>query len=80
MNYGGSPVLDTPARKDEENIMAALKQSDRVGCIRLTITDSLLENLSTICEPFPELGVLVLLSRDNVQLNAFRWPPDFALD
>ena len=28
-------MLDTPARKDEENIMAALKQSDRVGCIRL---------------------------------------------
>ncbi len=58
--------------------MAALKQSDRVYSIALTVTNSLLENLSTISEPFSELEELVLLSRDNVQLtvpSAFRLGP-----
>ncbi len=71
-------MLDPPAPEDEENIMAALKQSDRVYSITLTVTNSLLENLSTISEPFSELEELVLLSRDNVQLtlpSAFRWGP-----
>ncbi|KAI9449833.1 hypothetical protein BJY52DRAFT_1359383 [Lactarius psammicola] len=52
LNYGGSPMLDPPAPEDEENIMAALKQSDRVSSINFTVTNLLLENLSTISEPF----------------------------
>ena len=78
MNYGGSPLLYPPAPEDEENIMAALKQSDRVGSVSLTITNSLLENLSTISEPFSELEELILLSQYNVQPTLprnFRWGP-----
>ena len=78
VQYGGSLALDPLAPEDEENIMAALRQSDRVGSISLTVTNSLLENLSTISEPFLELEELVLLPRDNMQLtlpSAFRWGP-----
>ena len=81
MSYGGTPLLDPLALEDEENIMAALKQSDCVGSINLTVTNSLLKHLSTISEPFLNLEELVLLSRDNVQQVtpapscAFRWGP-----
>ena len=81
LSYGGYPTLDPPAHEDDENIMAALKQSDRVGSINLTVTNSLLKHLSTISEPFSNLEALVLLSRDNVQQvtpapsSAFRWGP-----
>ena len=71
-------MLDPPAPEDEDNIIAALKQSDRVSSISLTVTSSLLEKLSTISEPFSELEELVLLSQDNLQLtlpSAFRWGP-----
>jgi hypothetical protein len=56
--------------------MAALKQSDRVSSISLTVTSSLLEKLSAIERPFSKLEDLVLLSRDSVPLtlpSAFRW-------
>ena len=75
VNYGGSPILKSPAPEDEDDIMAALMQSDRVRSISLTVTNSLLERLSTISEPFSELAELVLFSRYNVQLtlpSAFR--------
>ena len=78
VNYRGSPKLDPPAPEDEENILVALKQSDRVSSISLTVTNSLLGRLSTVSEPFSELEELVLLSRDNVQLTlpgTFRWGP-----
>jgi hypothetical protein len=78
VQYGGSPALDPPAPEDEDNIMAALKQSDRVSSISLTVTSSLLEKLSAIERPFSELEDLVLLSRDSVRLtlpSAFRWGP-----
>jgi hypothetical protein len=78
MNYGGPPILDTPDPEDEDNIVAALKQSDRVSSINLTITHSLLGKMSMISEPFSELGELVLLSQDRLQLtlpSAFRWGP-----
>ncbi|KAN0136136.1 hypothetical protein V8E53_005996 [Lactarius tabidus] len=78
VSYGGSPILNDPAPEDNENIIAALKQSGRVGSISLTITNSLLKNLSTISEPFPILEELILLSRENVQVtppSAFRWGP-----
>ncbi|KAH9042840.1 hypothetical protein EDB84DRAFT_897826 [Lactarius hengduanensis] len=78
VKYGGIPNLDPPAPEDDDNIMAALKQFGRVNSIRLTVTSSLLERLSAISEPFSELGELVLLSQDNMQLslpNTFRWGP-----
>ncbi|KAN0124698.1 hypothetical protein V8E53_015671 [Lactarius tabidus] len=76
INYGGSPMLDPPTPEDEDNIIAAFKESDRIDSISLTLTNSLLEKLSTISEPFPELEELVLLSQDKLQLtlpSAFRW-------
>jgi hypothetical protein len=75
VNYGGS---DTPGPEDVENIIAALKQSDRVSSVNLAVTNSLLENISVISEPFSELEELVLLSRDNRHLvlpSAFRSGP-----
>ena len=78
VRYGGLPNLDPPAPEDDNNIIAALKQSGRVCSISLTITSSLLERLSAISEPFPELEELTLLSRDNMQHplpSTFRWGP-----
>ncbi|KAH8984725.1 hypothetical protein EDB92DRAFT_1467622 [Lactarius akahatsu] len=78
VQYGGVPNLDPPAPEDDDNIMAALKQSGRVSSIRLTVTSSLLEKLSAISEAFSELEELVLLSQDNMQLSlpsTFRWGP-----
>lgn len=37
INYGGSPMLNLPTPEDEDNIIAALKQSDRVNSIGLTL-------------------------------------------
>ncbi|KAH9068251.1 hypothetical protein EDB83DRAFT_2593538 [Lactarius deliciosus] len=78
VQYGGSLALSPPAPEDEDNIMAALKQSDRVNSINLTVTSSLLENLSAIERPFSQLEDLVLLFRDGVRRTlprAFRWGP-----
>ena len=78
VNYGGTPTLESPAPEDDDNIMAALKQSDRVRSISLTVTSSLLDKLPTIAEPFSELEQLTLLSRDNTQRSmpsTFRWGP-----
>ncbi|KAH9068205.1 hypothetical protein EDB83DRAFT_2593334 [Lactarius deliciosus] len=71
-------MLRPPAPEDEDNIMAALEQSDRVCSISLTISSSLLKKLSAISEPISELEELVLLSQDNVQstlphASAFWW-------
>ena len=76
VQYGGLPALSPPTPEDEDNIMSALKYSDRVISISLTITTSLLKRLSTIEGVFSELQDLVLLSRDGVPLTmprAFRW-------
>ena len=65
-----------PATEDEDGIMAAFKQSDRVRSISLVVTNSLLEKLSAIERPFSDLEELVLLSSDSVSLTlpgAFRW-------
>ena len=78
VQYGGVPNLDPPAPEDDDNIIAALKQSDRVSSISLTITSSLLQKLSAISEPFSELEELILLSQDNTKPNlpaTFRWGP-----
>jgi hypothetical protein len=76
VNYGGFPWLDPPALADDDNIIASLKQSDRVSSISLTVTSSLIEKLPVITEALLGLEELVLLSRENVQLtlpSAFRW-------
>ena len=78
VQYGGSPTLDPPAPEDEDNIVEALKQTDRAISISLTVTSSLLEKLliSAIEGPFSELEDVALLSRDRVQLpSAFLWGP-----
>jgi hypothetical protein len=76
VQYGGLRSPYPPAIEDEDNIMAALNQSNRVGSISLVVTNSLLEKLSAINRPFSNLEDLVLLSRDSVPLTlpgAFRW-------
>ena len=77
VQYGGLLALAPLTPEDEDNIMAALKQSDRVISISLTVTTSLLKKLSTIQGAYSELQDLVLLSRqDDVLLimpNSFRW-------
>ena len=76
VQYGAPPVPSLLATEDEDNIMAALKQSDRVTSISLIVTNSILKNLSAIEKPFSELEDLVLLSRDSVPLtlpSGFQW-------
>ena len=78
VQYGGVPNLDPPAPKDDDNIIAALKQSGRVSTISLTVTRSLVGKLSAISEPFSELEELSLLSQDTMELtlpSTFRWGP-----
>ena len=68
LEYGSSLALDPPSPEDEVNIIAALKRSDRVSSISLTVTTSLLDKLYAIERPFSELKDLILLSRDSVPL------------
>ena len=78
VEYGGSTALYPSTLEDEDNILAALKQSDRVSSIHLTVTASLLEKLSPIEEPFSKLEDLVLLYQDPMKLGhsrPFRWEP-----
>ena len=67
VQYGGSLELDPPAPEDEDNIMAALKRSDRVVSLTLTVTAPLQARLSTIDPLFLKLEHLVLLSQDGVR-------------
>ena len=76
VQYGGYLELDSPAPEDEVNIVTAFNQSDRVHSISLTVTSSLLENLTAIKRPFSELEELVLLSRGSPQVtlpSVFGW-------
>ena len=80
VQYGGLPGLGPPTLHDENNIMAALRQSDRVVSISLTVTNSLLNELSTLKGVFSELQDLILLSQYSRQYyspltlpSAFRW-------
>ena len=78
VRYGGFPNLDPPAPEDDDNIIAALKESGRVNSINLTVTNSLQGKLSAISEPFSELEELALLSQDNMPRtlpSTFRWGP-----
>ena len=74
VQYGESPASDPPAPEDGKNINVALKQSDRVSSMSLTITSPLLK-LSEIERPFSELEVP---SRNSAQLtlpSTFQWGP-----
>ena len=78
VRYGGVPNCEPPAPEENDNIIAALKQSGRVSSISLTVTSSLFEKFPAISEPFSELEDLTLLSRDIMQLalpSTFRWGP-----
>jgi hypothetical protein len=78
VKYGGLSNLNPPAPEDNDNIIAALKQSDRVILISLTVTRSLLGKLSLISEPFLEIEDLALFSRESTQPtlpSTFRWGP-----
>jgi hypothetical protein len=74
VNYGA--IHRPPVPEDEDNIMAALKHTDRVRSISFTVSSSLMKKLSTISKPFLELEDLVLRSKDNSQFtlpSAFWW-------
>jgi hypothetical protein len=76
MAYGGSLAVDPPAPEDEINLIAALKRSDRVSSISLTVTTSLLVKLYAIERSFLALDDLILLSLDSVPLtlpSTFLW-------
>ena len=78
VKYGGSPTLAPPAPGDEDNIVAALRRSDRVSSIYLTVTPSLLAKLCPIMGLFSNLEDLVILSLDDVGLafpSDFQWGP-----
>ena len=80
VKYGGSPELDPPALEDENNIIAALKRSDRVTSIGLTVTSTLLEKLSAlrVKRSFSKLEDLVLLSPNSLPytlIKTFRLSP-----
>ena len=50
---------------DDDNIIAALEHRDRVRCLKLRVTNSLLGKVATVAqEPFSELTELELLSTD----------------
>ena len=78
IEYGGALALDPPSPEDELNVVAALKKSNRVSSISLTVTTSLLDKLYAIKRPFLELEDLIFLSRDRVPLtlpSSFLWGP-----
>ncbi len=68
VEYGGTPELDPPALEDEPNIVWALRQTSRVKSVRITLTRSLSNKLSSIWgERFSTLEDLVLASQDNME-------------
>ena len=78
VQYGGSSDLVPPSPEDDDNVIAALKQSGRVLSVSLTVTSSLHEKLSALSGPLSELEELVLQSQDNVQRtlpSTFLWGP-----
>ena len=74
---GGSPHPKRLSPEEEDNIVAALQQHNRVRSIELRLTSSLVERLRTqVEEPFSELEDLVILSQNSTQLvlpATFRW-------
>ena len=57
------------APEGDDNIVAALQHHDRIRCIELFLTDSLVEKLNThVTEPFSELVELFIQSESNKPL------------
>ena len=76
MIYGGFPMFPSPSPTDEDNIMAAFEQADRICSISLTLSGSLLKKFSTISEPLSGLEYLVLRPPNEAELmlpSAFYW-------
>ena len=69
VEYGGSPELDPLAPEDENNIMAALRQSGRVSSISFNFTSWFSEKLGAISKALAELEDLALLSRESALLT-----------
>jgi hypothetical protein len=69
VEYGGSPELNPPAPEDEDNIITALMESDRVRSISLTVTSRLLGKSYAISKPLSELEDLALLSQEYSPLT-----------
>ncbi|KAH9161654.1 hypothetical protein EDB89DRAFT_711579 [Lactarius sanguifluus] len=74
IDYGYNTAKDlTP--NDENNIIAALEQRDRIRHLRLSVTNALLEKMVTLMrKPFPELRHLAISSQG---LNVPVLPDDF---
>ena len=74
VQYSGCQIVDSPTSEDEDNVVAALKHSDRICSISLIVTRSLLKKLGTSVHSFPELEDLVLLCRSDPYMP---FPPNF---
>jgi hypothetical protein len=64
VQYRACQVIDSLSPEDEDNIIAALKHSDRICSISLVVPRSLLKKLGSIVQSFPELEDLALQCRD----------------
>jgi hypothetical protein len=78
LQYRECQISHPPTSEDEDNIMAALKHSDRIYSISLIVTKSLLKKLGTTEQSFPELEDLVLKCQSVINLpmpfpRYFRW-------
>ena len=69
MHYGGFPESKPPSPEDEENLVIALRESDRLSEIWLTITGSLSDRLVTeMQKAMPSLESLRLMAQDMHEL------------
>ena len=63
INYPHHTSKISPTPNDDDNILAALEHPDRVRCLKLPVTNSLLQRVVTMAlEPFPTLTQLWLSS------------------
>ena len=64
--YWDSDNGQSPAPDDDDNVLAALEHPDRVRCVEIATTGSLLGKVATVMqEPFPALTLLRLSSNDG---------------
>ena len=75
MRYGGVPKSKPPSPEEEENLVTALRQPDRIYEIWLTITASLWDQLAAEMQrTMPSLETLKLMAQDMPELLL---PDDF---
>jgi hypothetical protein len=66
MHYGGAPESKPPSPEDEENLVTALREPDRISEIWLTITGSLSDRLAIeMQKAMPWLETLRLMAQDT---------------